>query len=146
MTTDCLPSSATISDYVACSDKYLDKASSAVRELSKDLSKCKLSTDVKLYRGEKTVGMFDSVGVDKDFEKQLRQLLEVNKDKAKNMKVSQYTGRYSSETSTNLYDFLSSKKFSIFFSLFTIFLGFAFVSKNISSFISLKLSSYLPFL
>lgn len=110
MTTDCLPSSATISDYVACSDKYLDKASSAVRELSKDLSKCKLSTDVKLYRGEKTVGMFDSVGVDKDFGKQLRQLLEVNKDKAKNMKVSQYTGRYSSETSTNLYDFLSSKE------------------------------------
>ena len=31
--------------------------------------------------------MFDSVGVDKDFEKQLRQLLEVNKDKAKNMDV-----------------------------------------------------------
>lgn len=110
MTVDCLPSSATISDYVACSDKYLDKTSSAVRELSEDLSKCKLSTDVKLYRGEKTVGMFDSVGIDKDFEKQLRQLLEANKDKAKNMKLSQYTGRYNIGTCTNLYDFLSSKE------------------------------------
>lgn len=110
MTTDCLPPSAAVGDYVACSDKYLDKTSSAVRELSKDLSKCKLSTDVKLYRGEKTVGMFDSVGIDKDFEKQLRQLLEANKNKAKNMKVSKYTGLYSSETSTNLYDFLSSKE------------------------------------
>ena len=110
MTTDCLPPSATISDYVACSDKYLDKTSSAVRELSEDLSKCKLSTDVKLYRGEKTVGMFDSVAIDKDFAKQLRQLLEANKDKAKNMKVSKYTGMYSTGTSTSLYDFLSSKE------------------------------------
>lgn len=110
MVNDVLPPSSRIADYVYCSDKYLDKTSSAVRELSKDLSKCKLSTDVKLYRGEKTVGMFDSVEVDKDFEKQLRQLLEANKDKAKNMKVSKYTGRYSCETSTNLYDFLSSKE------------------------------------
>lgn len=110
MVNDILPPSGRIGDYVYCSERYLDKTSSAVRELSEDLSKCKLSTDVKLYRGEKTVGMFDSVRVDKDFEKQLRQLLEANKDKAKNMKVSKYTGRYSSETSTNLYDFLSSKE------------------------------------
>ena len=109
MTRDCLPPSATISDYVGCSDKYLDKTNSAVKELSEDLSKCKLSTDVKLYRGEKTVGMFDSIALDKDFEKQLRQLLEANKDKAKNMRVSKYTGMYSSGTSTSLYDFLSPK-------------------------------------
>lgn len=109
MVNDVLPPSGRIGDYVYCSDKYLDKTSSAVRELSEDLSKCKLSTDVKLYRGEKTVGMFNSVGVDKDFEKQLRQLLETNKDKAKNIKISKYTGRYDSETSTNLYDFLSTK-------------------------------------
>ena len=110
MTTDCLPPSATISDYVACSDKYLDKTNSAVKELSEDLSKCKLSTDIKLYRGEKTVGMFDSVAIDKDFAKQLRQLLEANKDKAKNMRVSKYTGMYSTGTSTSLYDFLASKE------------------------------------
>ena len=110
MTNDVLSPSSHIARYVDCSDNYADKTSLAVRELGEDLSKCKLSTDVKLYRGEKTVGIFDSVGIDKDFEKQLRQLLEANKNKAKNMKVSKYTGMYVSEPNTSLYDFLSSKE------------------------------------
>lgn len=109
MVYDSLPPMKNIGAYVEDSDSFAMNTK-AVEELSKDLSKCKLSSDIKLYRGEKTVGMFNSVEVGKDFEKQLRQLLEANKDKAKNMKVSKYTGMYGSEPNTSLYDFLSSKE------------------------------------
>ncbi len=109
MTYDVLPNIKNIGEYVASSDAFVlnDKA---VRELSEDLLKSKLSVDVKLYRGEKTVGMFDSVPLDKDFETQIRTLLKLNREKAKSTKITKYTGRYGSDPCTNLYDFLSSKE------------------------------------
>lgn len=98
-----------IGAYVEDSDHFM-RYEKAVSELSKDLSKCRLSTDVELYRGDKTVGMFDSIGIDKNFEKQIRKLLNKNKKRAKKMKITTYDGRYNCEPSTNLYDFLSSKE------------------------------------
>lgn len=98
-----------LGEYIENSDAFT-KNTNAVKELSEDFSKCKLSTDVVLHRGEKTVGMFDEIGLDKDFEQKTRLLLEQNKDKALNTKITEYTGRYMVEPYTNLYDFLSSKK------------------------------------
>lgn len=98
-----------IGEYVEDSDAFI-KNTNAVKELSEDFSKCKLSTDVLLHRGEKTVGMFDEIGLDKDFEQKTRLLLEQNKDKALNTKITEYTGRYNVAPYTNLYDFLSSKE------------------------------------
>lgn len=98
-----------IGAYVEDSDAFV-RNKAAVQELSNDLAKCKLSQDVELYRGEKTVGMFDGIRLDSDMEKQIRQLLEENKDSAKNTSITTYTGRYNCGPSTNLYDFLSSKE------------------------------------
>ncbi len=95
--------------YVESSDEFVNNAT-AVKELSEFLSKHKLSTDVLLYRGDKTVGMFDTIEIDKSLEKQIRQLLEANKQKALNTKVTGYTGRYNCLSYTNLYDFLSTKE------------------------------------
>ena len=95
--------------YVESSDRFANNPT-AVKELSEALSKYKISTDVNLYRGDKTVGMFDSIVVDKNLEKQIRQLLETNKQKAQNTKITEYTGRYNCSPTTNLYDFLSSKE------------------------------------
>lgn len=109
MMNDKIGSRVRVGEYVRNSDSFiLDKQ--AVKKLSEDLSKHHLSTDVKLYRGEKTVGMFDSVAIDKDFESQIRAMLEKNKEKAKNMKVKTYNGKFDSEPKTNLYDFLTSRK------------------------------------
>lgn len=96
-------------EYIEDSDAFT-KNTNAVKELSEDFSKCKLSTDVVLHRGEKTVGMFNEIGLDKDFEQKTRLLLEQNKDKALNTKITEYTGRYKVAPYTNLYDFLSSKE------------------------------------
>ena len=109
MVNDCIPNVRYIGNYVEDSDHFM-RYEKAVSELSKDLSKCRLSTDVELYRGDKTVGMFDSIGIDKNFEKQIRKLLNKNKKRAKKMKITTYDGRYNCEPSTNLYDFLSSKE------------------------------------
>ena len=98
-----------IGAYVEDSDAFV-RNKAAVQELSNDLAKCKLSQDVELYRGEKTVGMFDGIRLDSDMEKQIRRLLEENKDSAKNTSITTYTGRYNCGPSTNLYDFLSSKE------------------------------------
>lgn len=98
-----------IGEYVENSDAFT-RDTNITRELSEDFSKCKLSTDVVLHRGEKTVGMFDEIGLDKDFEQKTRLLLEQNKDKALNTKITEYTGRYCVAPYTNLYDFISSKE------------------------------------
>ena len=98
-----------LGEYVYCSDKFIDD-SLAVRELSEALSKYKLSANVNLYRGDKTVGMFDNVSIDKDFATKIRQLLEKNKTKAKEVKITEYTGCYEGSPTTNLYDFLSKKE------------------------------------
>ena len=92
-------------EYIENSDAFT-KNTNAVKELSEDFSKCKLSTDVVLHRGEKTVGMFDEIGLDKDFEQKTRLLLEQNKDKALNTKITEYTGRYMVEPYSNVYEFL----------------------------------------
>lgn len=110
MVNDRIPSTVKhIGEYVENSD-VLARDKNAVKELSEDLSKCKLSTNVTLHRGEKTVGMFDEISLDKDFEQKARLLLEKNKDKALNTKVSEYTGNYLTVPSTNLYDSLSAKQ------------------------------------
>ena len=109
MMNDKIGSRVRVGEYVRNSDSFIQDKQ-AVKKLSEDLSKHHLSTDVKLYRGEKTVGMFDSVAIDKDFESQIRAMLEKNKEKAKNMKVKTYNGKFDSEPKTNLYDFLTSRK------------------------------------
>lgn len=109
MAYDRIPPIKNIGEYVCNSDEFA-RLEKCVKELSEDLSKVKLSTDVKVYRGEKTVGMFDSIEIDKALEKQIRQLLEKNKNNAKDMQITTYTGRYNCGPSTNLYDFLSSKE------------------------------------
>ena len=109
MSHDCLPDVRHLHEYVACSDRFLGQ-SKEIQELSADLSTCRLSTNVKLHRSEKSVGMFDSISIGKEFEARVRQLLEKNKDYAKSAKVTGYTGRYNSMPNINLYDFLSSKE------------------------------------
>ena len=109
MSQDALPPMKHIDQYVDCSDNFL-RPSTAVRELSESLSKHKLSNDTIVYRGDKTVGMFDTVEIDKGLEKQIRELLQKNKIQAQNMKITEYTGRYNCAPTTNLYDFLSSKE------------------------------------
>lgn len=109
MVYDRLPGSKYIGAYVENSDSLVRNENN-VKRLSEDLLKVRLSTDVKSYRGEKTVGMFDSIEIDKGLEKQIRQLLEKNKNNAKNMQVTSYTGNYNSISFANLYDFLSSKE------------------------------------
>ena len=98
-----------LGEYVECSDDFIDD-SLAVRELSDALSKYKLSANVNLYRGDKTVGMFDNIGIDKAFATKIRHLLEANKTNAKEVKITEYTGRYGGSPTTNLYDFLSKKE------------------------------------
>lgn len=97
-------------EYIASSDAFAVRDKNAVKELSEDLAKCKLSTNVTLHRGEKTVGMFDEVGLDKDFEQKARLLLEQNKAQALNTKVTEYTGRYMAMPYKNLYEVLSAKE------------------------------------
>lgn len=109
MAYDRMPLVRNVGQYVEDSDVFV-RNSKLVQEMSEDLSKVKLSSDVKLYRGEKTVGIFDTVGIDKDFERQIRQLLEKNKNTAQNLRVTTYSPRYKIEPSTNLYDFISSKE------------------------------------
>ena len=109
MSNDCLPYVRHLHEYVACSDRFLGQ-SKEIQELSADLSMYRLSTNVALHRGDKSVGMFDSISIGKELEASVRQLLEKNKDYAKSVKITGYTGRYSSEPNTNLYDFLSSKE------------------------------------
>ena len=109
MSQEALPPMKHIGQYVECSDDFL-RDSTAVRELSESLSKHKLSKDVIVYRGDKTVGMFDTVEIDKGLEKRIRELLQKNKIQAQNTKITKYTGRYNCEPTTNLYDFLSSKE------------------------------------
>ena len=109
MRRDKLPPMKHIGYYVESSDDFMrDKR--AVEELSESLSKCKLSTDINLYRGDKTVGMFDSVDIDKNFEKQIRQLLETFKEQAQRTSITEYTGIYNCTPTTNLYEFLSKKE------------------------------------
>lgn len=109
MSQEALPHMKHIGQYVECSDDFL-RDSTAVRELSESLSKHKLSKDVIVYRGDKTVGMFDTVEIDKGLEKRIRELLQKNKIQAQNTKITKYTGRYNCGPTTNLYDFLSSKE------------------------------------
>lgn len=97
-----------LGDYVEFSDSFV-KPSEFSKMLSEDLAKHKLSTDVQLYRGEKTVGMFDTIGIDKDFEKQVRKLLNKNKRKAKKLNIVEYSGLYSDMDCKNLYDLMNSK-------------------------------------
>ncbi|MGN1152639.1 MAG: hypothetical protein ACI4S3_01285, partial [Candidatus Gastranaerophilaceae bacterium] len=104
-----LPGSKYIGAYVENSDAIV-KYPKNIQGLSEDLSKVRLSSDVELYRGEKTVGMYDSIGIDKKLEQQIRQLLEQHKSDAINRNITEYTGRYNCGTSTNLYDYLSSKE------------------------------------
>lgn len=109
MASDRLPPMRNIGNYVESSDTFV-RNKKAVQELSEDLSKYRLSSDVELYRGDKTVGMFDSINLDTDFQKGIKQLLEANKENALKMQVTTYSGLYLDAPSTNLYDFLSSKK------------------------------------
>lgn len=109
MCTDGLPIMKGLAEYIDNSDTFV-KNKNAVQELSKGLSKCKLSTDVLLYRGDKSVGMFDSVNIDNKLQNQIKQLLDANKDKAQQMRITPYDGLYFYGPSTNLYDFLMSKE------------------------------------
>ena len=109
MCTDGLPIMKGLAEYIDNSDTFV-KNKHAVQELSEGLSKCKLSTDVLLYRGDKSVGMFDSVNIDNKLQNQVKQLLDANKDKARQMRITPYDGLYYYGPSTNLYDFLMSKE------------------------------------
>lgn len=98
-----------LGSYVANSDVFVQNPK-AVEELSKGLSKYKIPKDVELYRSEKGVGIFASVPIDKNLEKQVRKLLTANKENAQMMKVSDYTGRYLTGPNKNLYDFIMQKE------------------------------------
>lgn len=110
MVNDSIPYNARhLGEYIESSDIFV-RDKNAVKELSEDLAKCKLSTNVTLHRGEKTVGMFNEIGLDKDFEQKTRLLLEQNKARALNTKVTEYTGRYDASPYKNLYEVLSAKE------------------------------------
>ena len=98
-----------LGDYVKDSDIF-SQNKAAVERLNQELSKHKISIDVEAYRGEKTVGMFDSISIDEDFEKEIRQIIKANKKSMKEAKITAYTGKFSSNPNITLYDFLSSKK------------------------------------
>lgn len=80
------------------------------KELSEQLAKASFSTDVELYRGEKTVGMFDTIPLDKKLQNHLKELVESNKTKAQSLMVSRYTGSYLESANISLYDFIMQKE------------------------------------
>ena len=95
--------------FVASSDKFYENPQ-AVKKFSEQLAKASFSTDVELYRGEKTVGMFDTIPLDKKLQNHLKELVESNKTKAQNLMVSRYTGLYQESANISLYDFIMQKE------------------------------------
>lgn len=98
-----------VSSYIDDSNEFY-KNKENVKKLSEEFSKSTFKEDVDLYRGDQTVGMFDTISIDKEFEEQARQLLEKNKENAKKLRVSSYHGCYGVSPNTNLYDLLNSKE------------------------------------
>ena len=95
--------------FVASSDKFYENPQD-VKKFSEQLAKASFSTDVELYRGEKTVGMFDTIPLDKKLQNHLKELVESNKTKAQNLMVSRYTGLYQESANISLYDFIMQKE------------------------------------